>query len=95
MFLDAVLTDIHNGVFYFDFLLAFLVMFFWMRFLLMLKLTETFGPLLEIVMKMLVDMFIFFGVYIIQMITFASVGMLLFAEIDVFDSMGSSILLVF
>ncbi len=65
MFLDAIITDIHNNVFYFDFLLAFTVLFFWLRFLVMLMLTETFGPLLEIVSKMMIDMFIFFGVYII------------------------------
>jgi hypothetical protein len=65
MFLDAVLTEIRDGVFYFDFLLAFIVMFFWMRFLVMLMLTETFGPLLEIVIKMMVDMVIFFGIYLI------------------------------
>jgi hypothetical protein len=65
MYLAAVLDDIHNNVFYFDFLLAFTVMFFWVRFLVMLKLTETFGPLLEIVIKMMVDMVIFFGLYAI------------------------------
>ena len=65
MFLDAILTEIHDGVFYFDFLLAFIVMFFWLRFLVMLMLTETFGPLLEIVIKMVVDMVIFFGIYLI------------------------------
>jgi hypothetical protein len=95
MFLDVVITQIHNGAFYFDFLLAFIVMFFWMRFLVMLMLTETFGPLLEIVLKMLIDMFIFFGIYIIQMITFASVGMLLFAEVKEFDTLEGSILLIF
>lgn len=94
-FLDAIITNIHNNVFYFDFLLAFTVMFFWMRFLVMLMLTETFGPLLEIVAKMMIDMFIFFGVYIIQMVTFASVGMLLFAELPEFDTLESALLLVF
>ena len=95
MFLDEVITQIHNGAVYFDFLLAFSGMFFWMRFLVMLMLTETFGPLLEIVLKMLIDMLIFFGIYIIQMITFASVGMLLFAEVKEFDTLEGSILLIF
>jgi hypothetical protein len=46
MFLEAVLDEMHNDVFYFDFLLGFTTMFFWIRFLLMLRLTEMFGPMI-------------------------------------------------
>jgi len=95
MFLDEVMSDIKNHVFYFDFLLAFTVLFFWFRFLVMLMLTETFGPLLEIVMKMIVDMLIFFGIFLIQIVTFASVGILLFAEVPEYDTLPEAVLYIF
>lgn len=82
-------------MFYFDFLLAATVMFFWIRLLVMLKLTETFGPLLEIVIKMIFDMLIFFGIFTIQIVTFASVGILLFGEVDNFNNLESACLYIF
>jgi hypothetical protein len=46
MFMEALLGDIESGDFYFDFLLAAFAFLFWIRLLLMLKLTSTFGPLI-------------------------------------------------
>lgn len=81
------MSDINSHRFYFDFLLAAAVTFYWMRFLMMLKLTETFGPTIEIIIKMMFDMVVFFGLWILTIVTLASVGMLLFAEVKVFDNM--------
>jgi len=81
MFLDELITEIKTHEFYFDFLLATTVMFFWLRFLMMLKLTQTFGPVIETIIKMLYDMAIFFGLLIIVAITLSSIGVLLFSEL--------------
>ena len=81
MFLEEIMLEIKNHVFYFDILLAATVMFFWFRLLIMLRLTETFGPLIEIILKMIKDMIIFFGLYLIDLLMFSSIGILLFPEI--------------
>ena len=47
----------------------------------MLSLTEVFGPLIVIVSKMIQDLLIFFGLFVIQLITFAAVGVLIFGDI--------------
>ena len=94
MFLDEVMNEIKNHIFYFDILLAATVMFFWFRFLIMLRLTEKFGPLIEIILKMLTDMIIFFGLFIIELIMFASIGILIFPEIPEYDNIFSAILYI-
>ena len=87
MFLDEVITNIDNHSFYFDYLLAATVTVYWFRFLLMLKLTQTFGPTIEIIFKMAADMVIFFGIWVLTIITLASIGMLIFSEIKAFDNL--------
>ena len=83
--MNAILDDIHSGAFNFDFLLAFAALFLWLRLLSMLSLTEVFGPLIVIVSKMMQDLLIFFGLFVIQLITFAAVGVLIFGDIAEYD----------
>ena len=91
MFLDEIMMEIKNNVFYFDILLAATVMFFWFRLLIMLRLTETFGPLIEIILKMIQVMVTFFGLFLIVLLMFSSIAILLFPEMhdynDIFTAM--------
>jgi hypothetical protein len=95
MFLDEAMTLIKTHVFYFDYLLASTVLFFWIRLLYMLRLTETFGPTIEIILKMLKDMAVFFLLWVICIITLASVGTLMFADLKDFDTLEKASLLIF
>ena len=92
MFLEQIMLEIKNHVFYFDILLAATVMFFWFRLLIMLRLTETFGPLIEIILKMIKDMIIFFGLYLIDLLMFSSIGILLFPEIPDYNNIFTAII---
>jgi hypothetical protein len=65
MFLQAILDHIHDESFNFDFLVAAVAFFFWARLLMMFQLTETFGPMIEIVIHMMHDLVIFFGLFVI------------------------------
>jgi hypothetical protein len=65
MQLRAILDDIETDSFHFDLLLAATVMFFWLRFLGMLRSTETFGPLIVIMIKMAKSMMRFFVLFFI------------------------------
>ena len=92
MFLEQIMLEIKNHVFYFDILLAATVMFFWFRLLIMLRLTETFGPLIEIILKMIKDMIIFFGLYLIDLLMFSSIGILLFPEIPDYNNIFTAMI---
>lgn len=70
-------------------------MFFWIRFLLMLRLTEMFGPMIQILIYIMEDMVVFFGILIIDIFAFAAVGLLLFAELNTYDNMTDACLYVF
>jgi hypothetical protein len=65
MFLNAILDDIRSEAFNFDFLLAFAALFLWLRLLSMLALTEIFGPLIIILLVMMQDLIVFFGLFIV------------------------------
>ncbi len=94
-FIDAVLMNIEVGKFHFDFLLAAIAFFFWIRFLCMLQLTSTFGPIIRICIKMLSDMAKFFVIFFLQIIAFASVGILIFGELPEYDDLYTSIVMIF
>ena len=51
---------------------------FWVRLIFMLMLTSTFGPLLTILVNMFKDLAIFFVLFTIELVAFASIGLLCF-----------------
>ena len=55
IFVLNVIEDISDSSFRFDILLAIHTGFLWLKVMLLLKLTRTFGPLIKIVQSMLVD----------------------------------------
>ena len=61
----------------------------------MLSLTEVFGPLIVILTKMMQDLVIFFGLFVIQLITFAAVGVLIFGDIAQYDDIQTAALMFF
>jgi hypothetical protein len=52
-FMNNVFNDIVSGEFHFDWLMAGTLFCFWIRLMMMSRLTETFGPLLMIMAKMI------------------------------------------
>jgi hypothetical protein len=90
-----VLSNIATGKFHFDFLLAALAFLFWIRFMSMLQLTATFGPIIRICFKMLYDMATFFCIFFLQITAFACVGVLTFGEIPEYNSLYTSIVMIF
>jgi len=95
MVFKAIKEDIDSGQFHFDWLIAGVSFLFWMRLLMMLRLTLTFGPLLSITQAMMQNMMAFFGIYIIQLISFSCVGMLLFAQVPVYRNLFSTFMMLF
>jgi hypothetical protein len=95
IFLEALLVNIASGNFHFDFLLAGFAFFYWIRIILMLKLSSTFGPLIQIFIKMSQDMGTFFGLFFLQIVAFSAVGVLSFGEIHEYNDLPSAVIMIF
>lgn len=82
-----IIYDIEEGIFHTDYLLAGIISLFWFRCLLLLKLTEQFGPLLEMIYAMLVVFMQFTTIYILELMIFSCVAMLSMSENPNFEDL--------
>ena len=64
--------------------LAVITFVVWMRFLLMLQLTKLFGPTLRIIIVMIGEVFKFLFIWLIILVTLASMAQLLFGELEAY-----------
>jgi len=90
-----IVEDLEGGIFHFDYLIAAVSFFFWMRLIMMLKLTKTFGPLISITTAMMVDMLAFFGIYVIQILAFSCIGMLVFSKLPNYRNLFTTFMMLF
>ena len=94
-FMQQMIEDNKTGRFHFDVLLAATAFFFWIRLLMMLTLTFTFGPLITITIKMMKDLSIFFVLFTIELIAFSCVGILSFGNLDQYESLHGTMVMFF
>ena len=80
---------------HFDFLLACVASMFWLRMILMLKLTKTFGPLIRIINVMFKELFIFLVLWAIQLFIFACIGIVVFSELPEYGSFLDVLIMLF
>jgi len=69
-----IILDIETSTFHTDYLLAAITALYWFRCLLLLKLSENFGPLIEMVYAMVLVFSQFIVLYLIELVTFSSVA---------------------
>eukprot|EP00347_Sterkiella_histriomuscorum_P007752 403347692 len=93
VFVLSVIEDISDGVFRFDMLLAVHCGFLWLKVTMLLKLTRSFGPLIKIVINMMQDILEFFVIWSINLVFFSCVGMLLFGELDQYNSIYDTLVM--
>lgn len=65
--------------------LAVMDVFMWLRFLLMLQLTKSFGPMLRIIISMIGETLKFLAIYAVILLTFSGVSSLLFGDLEEFQ----------
>ena len=75
--------------------LAVMSVFIWGRFLLMLQLTKSFGPMLRIVIVMVSDVLKFLAIWIVILVCLASVSNLLFGDITGYAKFFQTLQLMF
>ena len=75
-----VLQNSESGKFRFDEILGFMASAFWLRILVMLRLTKLFGPLIRIIVAMLKEMVIFLVLWTIQLFAFSCASFIMFGQ---------------
>jgi hypothetical protein len=68
---------------------------FWMRMILMLKLTKTFGPLIRIIVVMLKELGTFLVLWLIQLFIFACIGEMVFGSLTQYHGFFDVLILLF
>jgi hypothetical protein len=91
----ALLNERRLKEFRFDLLLACVAFCFWMRFLFMLFLTKSFGPMLSMVIKMVLEIGDFFALMGITLVAFISVAILVFGELQDYRNFTDAIVYFF
>jgi hypothetical protein len=83
------------GGFQFDYLLAFIAFIFWLRGALMLTLTRSFGPLINVIAAMTADMATFFFIWALELIAYTALGVLLFPKIPEYAGLFNTFVKLF
>ena len=87
--------NIIDDSFHFDYMMASIAALFWLRCIVLLRLSETFGPLLVMIVAMVKVMVTFFVLYFLGLLTFASVGTLTLAESTNFRDLFAKVKAIF
>ena len=75
-FIDNLIYDITNDVFHFDYLIAVVTAMLWLRCIILLRLTESFGPMLVMIFRMVMIIGTFFFVYLLNLLVFSCIATL-------------------
>jgi hypothetical protein len=75
-----VIHDIETEDFHLDYLLAAITALFWSRCFLLLKLSENFGPLIEMIYSMFLVFVSFIVLFLLELITFSCIAALSLTE---------------
>ena len=70
----------------FEYLLAMAAGNTWLKLLLKLRVTKTFGPMFKVLTNMTIDLVTFLVLWVIDLIMFACVGLMIFGQLDKFSN---------
>lgn len=94
------ITDLFNDIYLkdtdtFDVILGVGIMCLWLRVVLIFRASEFLGPFIKVIGKMFADIFIFFILYILILVSFASVGTLAFFRTAAYTNLYKSVITLF
>ena len=78
-----------------EFVIAIVAALNWLRLIIMLQLTKSYGPMLTIILEMFEDLFIFLVLWILLLFVFASSGFILFNELPAYESLWAAFVIQF
>ena len=82
----SIIDDLRKDVFHMDYLLAAITALLWFRCIMLLRLSEVFGPLLEMIYAMVVIFMQFMLLYILELVVFASIAGLTLSDMSDFNN---------
>ena len=94
MYMKELLYELNTGSFPVDLLLGAAAFCFWVRLILMLQLTSTFGPLITIIFQMFKDLGIFFVLFSIELIAFSCIGLLSFGSLPEYRDLVRTLIMM-
>ena len=89
--MDNVIYDITKDIFHLDYLMAAVTATLWLRSNMMLRLTETFGPLLVMIFEMGKLVIVFLFIYMLGLLTFSCVAALTLSVNPNFENLFESL----
>ena len=95
LYAHTALMKSNDGTFYMTIVLAIIITMIWTRFILMLQLTKTFGPILRIIMVMFGDVLKFLFIWSLIILTIASIAALLFGELAEYADFIDVLMIIF
>ena len=90
-FVGNAVQDIIDEKFHFDFLVAAITAVLWVRVVMLLRLTSTFGPTIVMIASMVTIVLRFLVLYILGIFTFACIGTLTLVELDAFQDLFNAL----
>ena len=82
--------DMRTGAFNYDYMLGAFTAAIWIRCIILLQLTESFGPLIVMIANMIVIVLKFLVLYLLGVLTFACVALLTLSELPAYEDLFES-----
>jgi len=79
----------------FDYMLAMVVMFTWLKLIFFFRVSQTFGPLFKMMQEMVIDLLKFMSIWMLIITMFTCVGALTFGELKTFHGLYDVSLIYF
>ena len=86
---------LETGAHRFDFLLAFVALVTWIKTIFLFRITQSFGPLFKIILKMGYDLAKFLVIWSMVLMAFSCITLLMFGSFPTFYSITSTFLFYF
>ena len=84
MLIGNLVYDIRNDIFHFDYLIATVTSLLWVRCIILLRLTESFGPQLTMIYTMLIIILKFMFIFLLGLIAFSCIATLTLNNLEEF-----------
>ena len=78
--------DMRSGAFNYDYMLGAFTAAIWLRCIIILQLTESFGPLIVMIANMIVIVLKFLVLYLLGVLTFSCIALLTLSELPAYDN---------
>jgi len=95
IFMINIIYFLHSRTYRMDYLLAFVALMTWIKTIFLFRITQSFGPMFKIIVKMFYDLGKFLIVWCMVLLAFSCISTLIFGNLKTFDNLNSTFLYYF